>query len=48
MVAAYLVDAAAVGEFRRRADELSERHSHARVLVTGPWPPYSFAAEAPR
>jgi hypothetical protein len=48
MVAAYLVDASAVPEFRRRAEKLSERHRHAHVLVTGPWPPYSFAEEAPR
>jgi Gas vesicle synthesis protein GvpL/GvpF len=48
MVAAYLVDAAAVAEFRRRAKELSERQTNAHVLVTGPWPPYSFAAEASR
>jgi hypothetical protein len=48
LVAAYLVDAGAVAEFRRRADELAGRQTHARVLITGPWPPYSFAAEAQR
>ena len=44
LIAAYLVDARAVPEFRRRAAELAGRHDHTRVVVTGPWPPYSFAA----
>lgn len=45
LVASYLVDAGAVAEFRRRAEELAEQQRRARVLVTGPWPPYSFAGE---
>jgi hypothetical protein len=50
LVAAYLVDVAVVAKFRRLADELSERHRHVHIAITGPWPPYSFAAteEVPR
>jgi hypothetical protein len=48
LVAAYLVDAGAVAEFRRRANELAEQQTHAHVLITGPWPPYSFAGEQQR
>lgn len=47
-VAAYLVDSARVDEFRRKADELAKRHVGIRVIVTGPWPPYSFATEEQR
>jgi hypothetical protein len=42
LVSSYLVDAAAVAEFRRRAQELAARHEGTSVTVTGPWPPYSF------
>jgi len=44
LVAAYLVDVSRVPDFRRCADELAARQERLRVLVTGPWPPYSFAA----
>jgi hypothetical protein len=47
MVAAYLVDAGQVDSFRRRADEVAACHSDVRVVVTGPWPPYSFTGEGP-
>jgi Gas vesicle synthesis protein GvpL/GvpF len=43
LVASYLVESERVAEFRRRAERLSERQQGVRVLVTGPWPPYSFA-----
>jgi Gas vesicle synthesis protein GvpL/GvpF len=45
LVAAYLVDAERVPEFRRRADALASRCEDLQVVVTGPWPPYSFATE---
>jgi hypothetical protein len=48
LVAAYLVDAGAVAEFRQRADELAEQQTRAHVLITGPWPRYSFAGEQQR
>ena len=47
LVAAYLVDARLVDEFRARADELAARHEDLHVVVTGPWPPYNFATEEP-
>jgi hypothetical protein len=43
--ASYLVDAARAGDFRARIDELAAAQDDLRVLVTGPWPPYSFAPE---
>jgi hypothetical protein len=45
LAAAYLVDAGREPDFRRRADELAARQDGLQVVVTGPWPPYSFAAE---
>jgi hypothetical protein len=44
--AAYLLDADEVDALRATADELQERHADhgARIIVTGPWPPYNFAA----
>jgi Gas vesicle synthesis protein GvpL/GvpF len=45
LVAAYLVDSARVAEFRRQADRLAGRPPGTRLMVTGPWPPYSFATE---
>jgi Gas vesicle synthesis protein GvpL/GvpF len=38
----YLVERAAVDEFRARARELQALHAELAVLCTGPWPPYSF------
>jgi hypothetical protein len=45
LVAAYLVDAERVATFRKRADQLAQRQAAMQVLVTGPWPPYTFATE---
>lgn len=45
---AYLVDAGRVEEFRARANALGERQRDVRVVVTGPWPPYSFTGEDAR
>jgi len=44
--AAYLLDADQVDELRAIAAELQERHADrgAQIIVTGPWPPYNFAA----
>ena len=47
---AYLVDAEAAEALRATADELQDRYADygAQLVVTGPWPPYNFAAgEAP-
>jgi hypothetical protein len=43
---AYLVDADDVDALRATAAELQERHARhgAQLFVTGPWPPYNFAA----
>jgi hypothetical protein len=43
MIAAYLVDAVRVADFRLRADEIAARHEDLQLIVTGPWPPYNFA-----
>jgi hypothetical protein len=45
LAAAYLVDSERVAEFRLQADQLARRQTGIQVLVTGPWPPYSFATE---
>lgn len=45
MVATYLVDTGQVDSFHRRADEVAACHPDVRVVVTGPWPPYSFTGE---
>ena len=41
---AYLVDAERVDEMREQVAELEERHRDvgARLVMTGPWPPYNF------
>ena len=41
---AYLVDAERIGEMREQVAELEERHRAlgARLVLTGPWPPYNF------
>ena len=46
---AYLVDADEVAALRETAEQLQERYADAgaRLVVTGPWPPYNFAAGAP-
>jgi gas vesicle protein GvpL/GvpF len=45
MVGSYLVEEPEVEDFRRRAEELGRRHADLHVVVTGPWPPYTFAGE---
>jgi len=44
--AAYLLDADQVDELRATAAELQDRYAErgAQLVVTGPWPPYNFAA----
>jgi hypothetical protein len=46
---AYLVDADGVDALRTAADELQDRYADygAQLVVTGPWPPYNFAAGEP-
>jgi hypothetical protein len=39
---AYLVDRGYAGELERRAKHLGADHPYLRLVVTGPWPPYSF------
>jgi hypothetical protein len=41
--AAYLVERERSAEFRRAVDELAGGRPPEAVVVTGPWPPYSFA-----
>jgi hypothetical protein len=48
LVASYLVARDMVDEFRACADQLSQRQPDCRVMVTGPWPPYSFVPERER
>lgn len=40
---AFLVDTAAVAGFRAVVDQLAARMGADRVVITGPWAPYSFA-----
>jgi len=42
--AAYLVDDARVAEFARAVASAAREHSSLALELTGPWPPYSFAA----
>lgn len=42
---AYLVDRERVGEFADAVRVLADRHHAVRLELTGPWPPYSFAAD---
>ena len=39
---AYLLDHAGVRDFRAAVDAVRETHGELRVMLTGPWPPYSF------
>ena len=41
---AHLVQASAAGEYAEQAHKLAHAHPPLRVVVTGPWPPYSFVA----
>jgi Gas vesicle synthesis protein GvpL/GvpF len=42
--AAYLLDSGQGQQFVEGVSDLAERHPAVRLEVTGPWPPYSFAA----
>ncbi|MBO0786180.1 MAG: GvpL/GvpF family gas vesicle protein [Actinobacteria bacterium] len=44
----YLVGEERSGEFAGLVDELAAAHPELRLELTGPWPPYSFAAVAER
>jgi hypothetical protein len=48
LAAAYLVDSEQVTGFERRARELARDHAGVQIMVTGPWPPYSFATPGQR
>jgi len=41
-VVAHLVQAAAADAYAERARDLARGHPPLRIVVTGPWPPYSF------
>lgn len=41
---AHLVQTSAAGEYAEQAHTLTHAHPPLRVVVTGPWPPYSFVA----
>jgi hypothetical protein len=43
LAGAYLVPAGSVADFAAAVDRLAAEHPGARVVCTGPWPPYSFA-----
>jgi hypothetical protein len=45
LVGSYLVEEGAVERFRSRGRDLAARHPDLSVVVTGPWPPYSFTGE---
>jgi hypothetical protein len=40
----YLVDQEKVAAFKEAVDRIAGSHSHVRVELGGPWPPYSFAS----
>jgi hypothetical protein len=44
---AYLVDDVRAADFEELVVQLRADHPGVRLEVTGPWPPYSFAAEEP-
>jgi hypothetical protein len=44
---AFLVEQSAVATFRAAVDELASAFGAERVVITGPWAPYSFADLAP-
>lgn len=44
---AYLAAAEAAAEFAALVRSLADRHPELRLELTGPWPPYSFAAMQP-
>lgn len=46
LVAAYLVERARCARFEADAAALGEQHPDAELVVSGPWPPYSFSEPA--
>jgi hypothetical protein len=44
MNSTYLVDAGSADRLRETAESLAGQHRAVRLELTGPWPPYSFAA----
>ena len=46
LTAAYLVPEQSVEAFRSEVQRLQELHADLSIVCTGPWPPYSFAADA--
>jgi hypothetical protein len=44
--AAYLVDRDRTNAFVERIEALDQEHAEARILCTGPWPPYNFVTGA--
>lgn len=45
---AYLLERAAIQAFERAFGEARRRHQEARLLLSGPWPPYSFVTPPAR
>ena len=43
---AYLVPVQKIGEFQEAVGRLQAEHPELTIVCTGPWPPYSFGAEA--
>jgi len=48
LTAAYLVPRRSLAGFQTRVEELQQSRPDLTLACTGPWPPYSFAAEAAR
>lgn len=44
LTAAYLIDRQRTHSFQATAEDLAAKRPHLQVVVTGPWPPYSFAS----
>jgi hypothetical protein len=44
--ASYLIEAPVLARFRATVERLQRAHPGAAILCTGPWPPYSFVANA--
>jgi hypothetical protein len=42
------VDAKRIATVRPRADQVAQRQAAMQVIVTGSWPPYTFATEEQR
>lgn len=44
----YLLDHEQASAFQQAFDELRQRHAEVRLLLSGPWPPYSFVTPPAR